>query len=171
MASGSITSWQIEGEKVEIMTDFIFLDSKTPTECDCSHEIKRRLLFGRKAMTNLDSILKMQRHHFANTGLYSQSHGFSSSQVWMWEMGHKESLALKNWCFWTVVLEKTLESPSDFKEMKSVNSKPWIFIRGTVAEAPMLWPPDAQNWLTGKDSDAGKDWKQRKRAAADEVIR
>ena len=83
MASGSITSWQIEGEKVEIMTDFIFLDSKTPTECDCSHEIKRRLLFGRKAMTNLDSILKMQRHHFANKGLYSQSHGFSSSQVWM----------------------------------------------------------------------------------------
>ena len=83
VASCPITSWQIEGEKVEIMTDFIFLDSKTPTECDCSHEIKRRLLFGRKAMTNLDSILKMQRHHFANKGLYSQSHGFSSSQVWM----------------------------------------------------------------------------------------
>ena len=70
-----------------------------------------------------------------------------------------------------MVLEKTLKSPSDFKKMKSVNPKPWIFIQGTVAEAPMLWPPDAQNWLIGKDSDAGKDWKQKKRAAEDEMIR
>ena len=83
MASDPITSWQIEGGEMEAVTDFIFLGYKIPADSYCSHEIKRRLLFGRKAMTNLDSILKMQRHHFANKGLYSQSHGFSRSQVWM----------------------------------------------------------------------------------------
>ena len=103
--------------------------------------------------------IKKQRHHFANKGLSSQSYGFSSSHVWMWELDHKEGWALKNWCFWTVVLEKTLESPLDSK-IKPVNPKgnqPWIFIGRTDAEAPIIWPPDAKSRLTGKDPDAGKD--------------
>ena len=98
--------------------------------------------------------IKNQRHYFADKS------GFSSSHVWMWELDHKESWALKNWCFWTVVLEKTLQSPLDCKEMKAVNPKgnqSWIFIRRTDAEAPILWPPDEKNWLTEKDPDAGKD--------------
>ena len=95
------------------------------------YEIKRHLLLGRKAMTNLDSVLKKQRHHLANKGPYSQSYRFSSSHVLMWELDHKEGWALKNWCFRTEVLEKTLESPLDCKEIKPVNPKgnqPWIFI-------------------------------------------
>ena len=95
----------------------------------------------------------------------SQSYGFSSSHVWMWELGYKESWAPKNWCFFIVVLEKTLESPLDCKEIKPVNPKgnqSWIYIRRTDAEAetPILWLPDAKNWLIGKDPDAGKDWRQ-----------
>ena len=110
----------------------------------------RRLLFGRKAVTNVDSP-------------HSQNYGFSSSHVWLWELDHKEGWALKNWCFRTVVLEKTLESPFDSKEIKPVNCKgnqSWIFIGRTdaEAEAPILWPPDAKNQLIGKDPDAGKDW-------------
>ena len=117
ISSGPITSYQIDGETVEIVADFIFLGSKITADGDCSHEIKRCLLLGRKAMTNLDSILKKQNHYFANKGLSSQSYGFSSSHVWMWELNYKESLAPKNWCFWTVVLENTLESPLDCKKI------------------------------------------------------
>ena len=115
MASGPITSWQMQGETMETVRDFVFLGSKITVDGDCSPEIKRCLFLGRKAMTNLDSILK-SRHYFANKGPYSQSYGFSSSQVWMWELDHKESWVPKIWCFWTVVLEKTLESPLDCKE-------------------------------------------------------
>ena len=128
-------------------------------------------------MTNLDSILKKQRHYFVNKGPSSQSYGFSSSYVWMWELDHKESWAPKNWCFWTEVLEKTLESPLDCKEIKPVNPKgnqTWIFIGKTDAdsETPILGPTDAKNWLIGKDPDAGKDWRQKeKRVAEDEMIR
>ena len=109
--------------------------------------------------------IKKQKHYFADKSPSSQSYGFSSSHVWMWELDHKEGWALKNWCFWTVVLEKTLESLSDYKDIKPVNPKgnqSWIFIGRTdaEAEAPILWPPDAKNWLTGKDPDAGKDWRQ-----------
>ena len=132
MASGSITSWQIDGKTMETARDFIFLDSKITAEGDCSHEIKRCLLLGRKAMTNLDSILK-SRHYFAKKGLCSQSYGFSCSHVWMWELDHKEIWEPKNWCFWTVVLEKTFESPLDYKKIKPVNPKgnqPWIFTEG-----------------------------------------
>ena len=100
------------------MTDFIFLGSKITADGDCSHKIKRHLLFGRKAMTVLRQCIKKQRHHFANNGLSSQSYGFSSIHVWMWELDHKEGWVLKNWCFQTVVLEKTLESPLDCKEIK-----------------------------------------------------
>ena len=103
-----------------------------------------------------------QRHYFANKGPLSQSYGFSSSHVWMWELNYKESWAPKNWCFWTVVLEKTLESPLDCKEIQPVHLKgnqSWIFIGRTDAEAEtlILWPPDVKNWLIGKDPNAGKD--------------
>ena len=149
---------------METVTDFIFLGSKITVDGDCSHEIKRCLLPARKAVTNQDSILK-RRDHFANKGLYSQSNGFSSSHVWKWELDHKKGWEPKDSCFWTVTLEKTLESPLDCKEIKPVNPKgnqPWIFIGLTDAEteAPILWPSDAKKWLTGKDSDAGRNWGQ-----------
>ena len=104
-------------------------------------------------------------HYFANKGLTSQSFRFSSSHVWMWELDCEESWALKNWCFWTVVLEKTLESPLDCKEIWPVHpqgNQSWIFIGRTdiEAETPILWPADVKNWLIGKDPDAGKDWRQ-----------
>ena len=106
--------------------------------------------------------IKKPRHHFAAKGPFSQSYGFFSSHVWMWELDYKESWAPKHWCFWTVVLEKTLESPLDWKEINPVHLKgnqPWIFIRRTDAktEVPILWPSDAKNWLIRKDPDAGKD--------------
>ena len=111
MASGPITSWEIDGETVETVSDFISGGSKITADGDCSHEIKRRLLLGRKVMTNLDSIIEKQRYYLANKGPSSQGYGFSSGHVWMWELDCEESWAPKNWCFWTVVLEKTLESP------------------------------------------------------------
>ena len=119
MAFNPITWWQIDGETMETVTDFIFLGSKITVDGDCRHEIKRRLLLGRKAMTNLDSILK-SRDNFADKSKSSQSYGFSSSHVWMWEMDYKESWSFKNWCFWTVVLERTLESPLDCKEIQPI---------------------------------------------------
>ena len=105
----------------------------------------------------------MQRHYFANKGPSSQSYGFCSSQVWMLVLDHKESWAVRNWCFWTVVLEKTLESPLDCK-IKPVNPKgnqSWILIgrADVAAEAPKLWPPDVKNWLIGKDPNTGKEWR------------
>ena len=118
MASSPITSWQIDGETVETVGDFIFLGSKIIADGDCTHKIKRCLFFGRKAMINLYSILKKQRHYFANKGLSSQSYGFSSSHVQIWELYCKESWMLNNWCFWTVVLEKTLESLLDCQEIE-----------------------------------------------------
>ena len=174
MASSPITSWQIDGETMETVADFFFLSSKITADGDYSHEIKRCLLLGRKAMTNLDSILK-SRHILADKGLSSQSYGFSSSHVWMWELDHKESWALKNWCFWTVVLEKTLESPLDCKGIQWVNPKgnqSSIVIGRTDAEAPILWPPDEKNWLLRKDPDAGKDWRQEeeKGTTEDEMV-
>ena len=119
----------------------------------------------KKIMTNLDSNIKEQRHHFTNKGPSSQSYGFSSSHVWMWELDCKESWVLKNRCFWTVVLEKTLESPFSCKEIRAVYPKgdqSWTFI-GRIdveAETLALWPPDVKNWLIWKDPDAGNDWRQ-----------
>ena len=108
--------------------------------------------------------IKKQRHYFVNKGPSSQSYGFSSGHVWMWELDYKESWAPKNWCFWTVVLEKTLKSPLNCKEIKPVNPEgnhSWIFIGRTDAEAETLiiWPPDLKNWLIGKDR-GWKDWRQ-----------
>ena len=133
-----------------------FGGSKITADGDCSHEIKRRLLLGRKAMTNLDKLIKKQRHYFANKGLSSQSYGFYSSHVCMWELNYKESWMLKNWCFWTVVLEKTLESPLNSKEIKPVNPKgnqSWIFVARTNAEgeAPKLWLLDVKSTVVGKE--------------------
>ena len=150
MASGPITSWQI-GQTMEIVRDFILGGSKITANGDCCHEIKRHLLLGSKAMTNLDSKLNSR-----DKGPSGQSYGFSSSHIWMWELDSKESWSLKNWCFWAMVLKKTLESPLDCKEMKPVNPKgnqPWIFTGRTVAktETPILWPPHAKSWLIGKD--------------------
>ena len=205
-------------KKFTLCLSLPFLGSKVTVDGDCSHEIKRRLLCGRKAMTNpvkvkvaqscltlcdpMDYIvhgilqagmlewvafpfssrsswprnqtgvsciadgfftnwandkprqhIKKQRHHFADKDLHSQSCGFSSSHVWMWDSDHKEGWVLKNWCFQIVVLEKTLESPLNCKEIKLVNPKgnqPWIFIGRTDAEAPILWPPDVNSWPIGK---------------------
>ena len=108
-------------------------------------------------------------------GKHSQSYGFSSSHVYMWKLGYKESWAQKNWCFWTVVFEKTLESPLDCKEIKPVHPKgnqTWILTRRTDAEAetPVLWPHDEKNWLIWKDPDAGKDWRQEKGTTEDEMV-
>jgi len=119
--------------------------------------------------------IKEQRHYCTNKGPSSQSYGFSSSHVWMWELDHKESWALKNWCFWTVVLEKTLESPLDCKEIPPVNLKgnqSWIFIGRPDAEAetPILWPPDVKNWLIRKVPDAGKDWRQEEKGMIEDEM-
>ena len=110
--------------------------------------------------------IKKQRQYFANKSLYSQIYGFSSSHVWMWQLDHKEGWAPQNWCFWTVVLEKTLESPLNCKEIKPVKPKwnqPWIFTGRTDAEASVLWLPDVKSQLIGKAPDAGKDGRQRTR--------
>ena len=113
--------------------------------------------------------IKKQRHYyFANKSPSCQSYGFPNSNVWMWELDYKESWVLKNWCFWTVVLEKTLESPLDYKEIQPVypeGNQSWIFIGRTDAkdETPMLWPTDVRNWLIWKDPDAGKDWRWEKK--------
>ena len=129
---------------------------------DCSHEIKRCLLLGRKAMTNLNSILK-SRDITLLTKICVVNYGFSSSHVWMWELDYKESWVPKTWCFWTVVLGKTFESPLDCKESQPVHPKgdqSWVFIEKTdvEAETPILWPPDVKSWLIWKDPDAWKDW-------------
>ena len=151
-----------------------FWAPKITADGDCSHEIKRRLLLGSKVMTNLDSVFKSR-----DKGLSSQGYGFSCGHVWMWELDCEESWAPKNWSFWTVVLEKILESPLDCKEIKPVDHKgnqPRIFIGRTVAkaEAPILWPPEKnfqrKNWLIGKDPDAGKDWRQEEKGTTEDEM-
>ena len=153
----------------------IFLSSKITADGDCGHEIKRRLLLERKAVTNLDSLFKNQRHYFADKGLCSQSYGLSCSHVWMWELNYKGSWVSKNWCFWTVVLEKTLESPLDCKEIQPVNPKgnqSRVFIGKTdvETETPILWPPDMKNWLTEKDPDAEKDCGQEEKGMTEDEM-
>ena len=119
--------------------------------------------------------IKKQKHYFVNKGPSSQGYGFSSSHVWMWELDYKESWVPKNWCFWTVVLEKTLECPLDCKEIQPVYPKGdqfWLFTgrSDTESETPILWPPDAKNWLTGKDPDAGKDWGREEQETTDDEM-
>ena len=137
------------------------------------------MLLGRKVMTKLDSILKCRDISLPTKVWLVKAMVSSSSHVWMWELDYKESWVPKNWCFWAVVLEKTLESPLDSKEIQLVNPKgnqSWIFIGRTDTEAetetPILWLPDAKNWVTGKDPDAGKDWRwQEKGTTEDEMVR
>ena len=149
MASCPITSWQIEEEKVEAVTDFLSFGSKITADNNCSHEIKKCLFLEKKPMTHLDGILKSREITLPTKVCLVKAMGFPVVMLWMWELlGHKESWAQKNWCFWTMVLEKTLESPLNSKETKPVNPKGnqnWIFIGKTdaEAEAPILWPHDA----------------------------
>ena len=147
-ASSPITSGQADKEKIKIVTDFILGGSKITADGYCIHEIKRCLLLGRKAMTKLHNILK-SRHHFANKGPYSQSYGISSSHVQMWELDHKEGQALKNWFSRTVVLKKTLESPSDNKEINprgksilNIHWKDWCWSSNTFAS----WCEEWTHW-------------------------
>ena len=153
----------------------LFLVSKITSGGDCGHKIKRKLIW-KKSYDQPRQHIKKQRHYFANKGLSSQSPGFSSIHVWMWELDYKDSWAPKNWCFWTMVLEKTLESPLDCKEIHLVHPKgnqSWIFTgqTDTEAETQMLWPPDMKSWLFRKDLDAGKDWRQEeKRLTEDEMV-
>ena len=127
----------------------------------------------RKSYEKFRQHFKKQRHHFADKGLSSQSYGFSSSHVHMWELDYKESWVPKNWCFWTVMLEKTLESPLDCKGMQPVHPKgnhSWIFIGRTDAEALILWSPNGKNWLIGKDPDAGKDWRREEKGTTEDEM-
>ena len=170
MASTPITSQQIDGEKWELWLTLYFGAPKSQQMVTATMKL-RCLLLGRKAMTNLDSILKKKRH-FANKCPYNQNYGFSISHVWMWELDHKEGWVPKNWCIWTVVLEKTLESPLDWEEIQPVHLKDqsWVFIgrMDVEAETPILWPPNAKSWLIWKDPNAGKDWGQKKKGTAED---
>ena len=163
--------WNTEG--------LYFLGSKITADDDCNHEIKRHLLLGRKAMTNLGSILKSRdvtlptKVHLVKAGF--STGGFSTGHVWMWELHYKENWAPNNWCVWTVVLEKTFESPLDCKEIQPAHPKgdqSWVFIgiTGVEAETPILWPPDAKSWFTGKDPDAEKDWGQKEKGTSEDEM-
>ena len=157
MASGPITSWEIDGETVETVTNFIFWGVPVSIQMvTAAMKLKDTCSLEEKLWKPRQHI-KKQRHYFADKGPSNQSCGFSSSHVWMWELEYKESWALKNWHFWTVVLEKTLESPWDCKEIKPVNLKvnqSWIFTGRTdaEAEAPVLCPPDLKSRLIRKES-------------------
>ena len=176
MASGPITSWQIDGETVETVRDFIFLGSKIITDGDCSHEIKRHLLLGRKAMTDLDIILKsrditlLTKVHLVKATVFPVvMYGCESWTIKKAERRRIDAFEL--------VLEKTLESPLDYKEIQPVHPKgnqSWIWIGRNDAEAetPILWPPDEKNWLIGKDPDAGEDWRQEEKGMTEnEMVR
>ena len=172
MASSPITSWHIDGETV---ADFIFLGSKITADGDCSHEIKRCLLLGRKVMTNLDSILKSRDITLSTKVLLVKAIVFPVVMYGCKSLDYKESWVPKNLCYWTVVLKKTLESPLDCKEIQSVHPKgdqSWVFTGRTDAEAetPILWPPDAKNWLIGKDPNAGKDWWQEEKGMTEDEM-
>ena len=149
MATVPITSWQIDGETVD--TDRLyFLGFQNHCRWWLQPWNWKTLAPWKKSYGQPRQHIKKQRYYFANKGPSSQSFGFSSGHVWMWELDYKESWALKNWCFWTVVLEKTLECPVDSKEIKPVNPKgnqSWIVVgrTNTEAETPILWPPDAKN--------------------------
>ena len=158
---------------METVTDY-FWGLQNHVDGDCSHEIKRHLLPGRKVTTNLDSILK-SRDITLPTKVCLVKAMFFPIVMYGYESWTIKKAMPKNWCFWVVVLEKTFESPLDCKEIQPVNPKgnqSWIFIGGTDAEVetPILWPPYAKNWLTGKNPDAGKDWRQEKGTTEDEMI-
>ena len=134
-----------------------------------------KLKDGKKSYDQPRQHIQKQRRYFANKGPSSQGYGFSSGHVWMWELDYKQGWALKNWCFWTMALEKTLESLLDSKEIQPVHPKGnqfWVFIGRTDVEAepPILWPPDVKNWLIWKDPDAGKDWRQKEKGTTEDEM-
>ena len=147
MESGPITSWQIDKETVETVSDFVCLASKITVVIA---DMKLKDAYSLESYDQPRQHSKQQRHYSVNKGPSSQGYGFSSSHVWMWELDYKESWVPKNWCFWTVVLEKTLESPLYCKEIQPVHPKgdqSWEFLGGTdvEAETPIFWPPDAKS--------------------------
>ena len=174
MASGPITSWQIDGETVETWQILFWGAPKSLQMVIAAMKLKDTYPL-EKSYDQPRQHIKKQRHYIANIGLSSQGYGFSSGHVWMSELDCEESWAPKNWCFWTVVLGKTLESPLHCKEIQPVYPKrdqSWVFIGRTDAEAetPILWPPDAKSWLIGKDPYAGRDWgKEEKGTTEDEM--
>ena len=176
MAYDTIISWQIDGEKMQRVTDFIFGGLQNHCRCWLQPWNLKKLSPWKKSYDKPRQHIKKQRHYFANKCPSSQSYGFSSSHVWMWELDYKESWAPKDWCHWTVVLEKTLASPLDCTEIQPVHPKgnqSWIFIGRTDAEAeiPILRPPDGKKWLIWKDPDAGKDWRwEEKGMTEDEMV-
>ena len=158
----------------ETVSDFSFLGSKITADGDCNHEIKRLLLLERKVMTNLDSIFKSKDITLPTKVLLVKAMVFPVV-MYGCESWTEESWVPKNWCFWTVLLEKTLESPLDCKEIQPVRSKgdqSWVFIGRTDAEAetPVLWPPHVKSWLIGKDSDAGRDWGQEEKGTTEDEM-
>ena len=176
MASGLLTSWQIDRGKVDTVADFFFWGGlQNHSRLWLQPWNEKMLAFWKENYDKPRQCTKKQRYHFANKGLSSQRYGFSSGQIWMWELDYKEGWAPKNWCFWTVVPEKTLEHPLDSKEIKLVNSKgnqPWIFTGRTddEAKASILWPPDANNQLIGKYPGAGKDWGQEENGVTEDEM-
>ena len=173
IASSHITSWQVEGKKMEAVADFIFLGSKVTADCDCSHEVKWRLLLGRKAMANLDSVLKSRditlptKVHIAKAVVFPvvmcrcESWTINGAECWRID-------AFKLWSW-----KRLFESPLDSKEIKPVSPKgdqPWIYILKTDAEARILWTPDAKSQLIGKEPDAGKDWGRNRRGWQNEIV-
>ena len=173
MASGPITSWQI-GKQLKQWLTLFFKAPKSPQMVIVAIKLKDAYSLEGKVMTNLDSILKSRDISLSNKDPYSQGYGFSRGHVWMWELDYKESWGPKNWCFSTVVLEKTLESPLDCKEIQPVHPKgdqSWVFIGRTDVEAETLifWSPDVKNWIIWKDPDAGKDWGQEEKGTTEDV--
>ena len=160
MAPCPITSWQVDRETVERVTDLFF--SGAPKS------LQMLTAAWKKSYDQSRQHIKKQRHYFVNKDPLSQNYGFSSSHMWMWEMDYKECWVLKNWCLWPVVLEKTLESPLNCKEMQTVHPKgnqSWMLIGRIDAEAEtlILWPPDVKNWIIWKEADSGNNWRQKEK--------
>ena len=171
MAYCPITSWQIGGKQ----WDTLFWGVPISLQMVTASMKLKDAFFLEESYDQPIQPIKKQRHYFTNKGPSSQIYGFSSSHIWMWELDYKERWTPKNWCFWTVVLEETLESPLDCKEIHPVHPKgnqPWIFVGRTDAKAEtlILWPPDVKNWLTGKDPDAGKDWRQEEKGTTEDKV-
>ena len=173
MESGPITSWQIDGETMETVADFIFLGSKITADGDCSHEFKRCLLLRRKVLTNLDSILKSRDNIYQQRSVLGKGLIFPvviyGCESWTIKKAERRRIdAFELWCW------RRLESPLDSKENQPVHAKgnqSWIFIRRTDSETPILWPFDAKNQPIGKDPDAGKDWRREEKGmTVDEMI-
>ena len=171
MAFSPITSWKIDGGTMERVTEFIFLGSKITADVTAAMILKDTCCLEEKlwqTYSTLSRDITLQTKVHLVRAMF-----FPSRHVWMWELYHKEGWGPKNWCFWAVVLGKTLESPLDWKEIQPVNPKrnqSWISIgrTGDETEAPILWPPDAKNWLIWNNLDAGKDWRQEEKGTTED---